>query len=251
MQKHPNVIVMQGAVALRDTLICELASHGFAVRSCGSLTGFRHLYRACPAGLIVLAGPVDFLEANVAAVHAEVPDATVIALGAEQNDAWRMRIMRAGADACHAAFIDIGELTAILNAWKRRIVPCGAAAGQDLTFASDGWSLSVTRRMLACPSGRILVLTRAESVFLQRLVGNQGQLLRRTQQESSTPSSPRSVARSIDVLVSRLRRKARENGMELPLMAVHGCGYLFAERLDADNPEASQSHAGGRAGRRK
>jgi DNA-binding response OmpR family regulator len=241
MQEHPNLIVMQGTSAPRDTLICELAAHAFAVRSCGSMPGFRHLYRAAPAPLVVLVGPVDFLATNVIGVRELAPAAALIALGADDGAAWRMRVMRAGADACHAATIDIRELTAILNAWRRRSVPPpGAAPASSPTSrswpvhpaATEGWSLSVSQRMLACPMGRILALTRSESGFLQRLVGNQGQLLRRNERDASTVPSPRLVARSIDVLVSRLRRKARQNGMELPLMAVHGCGYLFAERLE-------------------
>jgi DNA-binding response OmpR family regulator len=240
MQEHSNLIVMQGTSAPRDTLICELAAHAFAVRSCGSMPGFRHLYRTSPAALVVLVGPVDFLTANVIAVRELAPGAALIALGADDGAAWRMRVMRAGADACHAAAIDIRELTAILNAWRRRsvppgsvpAVPAGARSWLMQPAAAEGWSLSVSQRMLACPMGRLLALTRSESGFLQRLVGNQGQLLRRSERDACTVSSARLVARSIDVLVSRLRRKARQHGIELPLMAVHGCGYLFAERLE-------------------
>jgi len=39
-----------------------------------------------------------------------------------------------------------------------------------------------------------------------------------------------SSARSIDVIVSRLRRKAEQAGVVLPIRTVYGSGYLFTDR---------------------
>jgi DNA-binding winged helix-turn-helix (wHTH) protein len=42
---------------------------------------------------------------------------------------------------------------------------------------------------------------------------------------------------TINVLVSRLRRKAQHVGIDLPLRTVRGYGYLFAESLNLSTTE--------------
>ncbi|KAK98442.1 hypothetical protein L499_A2222 [Bordetella holmesii CDC-H635-BH] len=45
--------------------------------------------------------------------------------------------------------------------------------------------------------------------------------------------SPTQRSRFVDVMVSRLRRKAALQQMALPIRAVHGWGYMFAGEVDA------------------
>ena len=40
--------------------------------------------------------------------------------------------------------------------------------------------------------------------------------------------------RFVDVMISRLRRKAAANHMTLPIRAVHGWGYMFAADITLD-----------------
>ncbi|CAM3397102.1 OmpR/PhoB-type domain-containing protein [Bordetella sputigena] len=339
MIDYLDVIVLQDARAVRDNLSQELAKRGFAVRSCGSLAGLRHLYATQPAPLVVLTGDSDDLACDAQSARMAAPSAVIIALGAAADTAWRTHVMAAGADACHAASIDIAELTAILLAWGRRamrgsgveslanarefcrslsltqhhpvsdpiadsaghphlsppVEPAGgdtapalchagyavtppevpvdtavaashpmghAVSGAAARMSGDtapphprhdpsvpapppgrrsgrlgsGWRLDANCRVLACPRDRTLIVTAAENSFLMRIAACEGQLLRRQRTpppivEDHDRGDPPMDPRSMDVLVSRLRRKARQAGIELPLLAVRGCGYLFAECL--------------------
>lgn len=356
MIDYRSVIVLQDARAVRDNLAQELAKRGFAVRSCGSLAGFRHLYAMQPSPLVVLTGESDDLACDAQSARAAAPGAVIIALGTATDTAWRLHVMAAGADACHAASVDIGELAAILLSWARhagarhgfepvpghgpdralqhghqhshphslqhpharalgharayapesvrdagaggvyrpvdhmpsapragpartgmeytlsgsgvsgshrRTVPAesfsasslerarrpamqssghapGHAYGQPVLRVSrlgSGWRLDAHCRVLACPRDRTLFVTAAENAFLMRISASEGQLLRRRRPASSAdgahgePPAGELDPRSMDVLVSRLRRKARDAGIQLPLLAVRGCGYLFAESL--------------------
>ncbi|OZI20674.1 hypothetical protein CAL26_24660 [Bordetella genomosp. 9] len=356
MIDYLDVIVLQDARAVRDNLAEELAKRDFAVRSCGSLAGLRHLYATQPAPLLVLTGDSDDLACDAQSARLAAPSAIIIALGTSADTAWRTHVMAAGADACHSASIDIAELMAILLAWGRQAVrgfsvelPVHARAlggvlgsgfdaraehgfspapalpdapaeladdagdhdrdddddGDDLDrrhdsdfgrAASDqafdvlrraraasqsapsslsivqppppciprtarlgsGWRLDANCRVLVCPHDRTLFVTAAENSFLMRIAACEGQLLRR-QRGLASPTSPTPAApsaegedhgtqpmdiRSMDVLVSRLRRKARRAGIELPLLAVRGCGYLFSECLTV-TPSAPAPRAAG------
>ena len=46
----------------------------------------------------------------------------------------------------------------------------------------------------------------------------------------SKAAAPAPASRSIDVIVSRLRRKAELAGVMLPIRTVYGSGYLFADQ---------------------
>ncbi|WP_157664900.1 hypothetical protein [Bordetella genomosp. 9] len=330
MVEYRNVIVLQDARAGRDNLVQELARRDYAVRSCGSLAGFFHLYAQQPSVFVLLLGQLDDLARNADGVRSVAPAAVIIALGTPPHgdaDAyWRVRVMAAGADACHPLGIDSVELAAILASWERhvcRLDPSGpphsrthSMGGVQGQFNHDhcsdvplhlradsmgdsgrhgrrndgrgadrdpeidgrgvdrpghghcegpchepesgaahrpgphhrgrcGWRLDADSGLLADPRNRTLRLTVAERRFLVQIAASPGLLLRRP-----PPAAPRSAAsrtdpvpgpreadakrlapRGMDVLVSRLRRKGRHLGMELPLLAVHGCGYMFAERL--------------------
>jgi DNA-binding response OmpR family regulator len=252
MIEDRNVIVLQDARALRDSLVQELASHDFAVRSCGSLQGFQQLQAMHPAPLVVLVGDAENLARNAAHIRKNAPGVAIVALGLGSETAWRRSVMGAGADACHVVSIDAPELVAVLWSWGRQAMSAMQSHAAGIAGAGDAtptcgwpwrvrrapaWRLSANGRVLACPQGRTLPLTGSESGFLTRMAASEGQLLRRENPGPDNPAGPARPGnaqdpRSVDVLVSRLRRKARHAGIELPLLAVRGCGYLFVESLD-------------------
>ena len=96
----------------------------------------------------------------------------------------------------------------------------------------DGWTLSTARRELRSPGGAIVDLTGAEfdllSTFLdqpQRVIGRERLIeLSRTRLADSSD-------RSIDVLVSRLRRKLSSAGRPAPIKTVRGVGYIFSAEV--------------------
>lgn len=136
----------------------------------------------------------------------------------------RIAALKAGADICLSLPEAAGpwlaaELLAIIEAARR---------SRSLGL-SRGWSLSDTRRVLVGPQGRTLPLTPVESEFMARLFSSPGCCLRRDESGSGAQS------RRLDVMVSRLRSKAREAGVDLPLRAVRHWGYIFLAEL-TDQP---------------
>jgi two-component system torCAD operon response regulator TorR len=94
----------------------------------------------------------------------------------------------------------------------------------------DGWEMDLAKRSLVDPQGQEVNLTRAEFDLLTALVNSAGRVLSRDQLLDAIGSqfwTP--VDRTIDVLVSRLRRKM-EADPKSPAMILtsHGFGYKFA-----------------------
>ncbi|MDQ2137544.1 winged helix-turn-helix domain-containing protein [Alcaligenaceae bacterium B3P038] len=94
-----------------------------------------------------------------------------------------------------------------------------------------GWRLMDGGCTLVSPVDERLRLTASERVLMQQLIGRVGRPLHRDDlAEAGWPSHAGMGAnkpRSVDVLISRLRRKAERQGMALPLMAVRRWGYMF------------------------
>lgn len=127
------------------------------------------------------------------------------------------------------------------------IIPTGVAA--DLAHVTDafarsstvvassdqvGWHFLQGGRRLSCVHGQSIPLTPTERIFLARLLDSADRPVHRARVSEIGPNqrandvSPAATQRSVDVMVSRLRRKARDNGMFLPIKAVRGWGYMFA-----------------------
>ncbi len=159
--------------------------------------------------------------------------------------ATRLSIDAVGPTICHDS----------RSAPRSIIMPTGPAA--DLASVTDafararpavdmsdqaGWHFLQGGRRLSCRHGRSIPLTPTERIFLARLLDSADQPVHRARvyeigtSQTDDEMSPASMQRSVDVMVSRLRRKARDNGMYLPIKAVRGWGYMFA-------PNAGQKSA--------
>lgn len=89
-----------------------------------------------------------------------------------------------------------------------------------------GWQFNLGNNTLTAPSGAEQVLSTSESELLKVFVSNPNRILQREQLMGTRDLSP--TDRSIDVRISRLRRKL-EPDADSPafIKTVYGAGYLF------------------------
>jgi DNA-binding response OmpR family regulator len=97
-------------------------------------------------------------------------------------------------------------------------------ARQIAEFA--GWQFNLGNNTLTSPAGEEQVLSTSESELLKVFVSNPNRILQREQLMGTRDLSP--TDRSIDVRISRLRRKL-EPDADSPafIKTVYGAGYLF------------------------
>ncbi|MBO9357893.1 transcriptional regulator [Bordetella petrii] len=196
---------------------------GWSARDC-AIARLGELTVGDPPQVLVVEGPADTLCTLAGIVRYTVPHAAVIVLAADAEVEARVLALDAGADATCPLQVDVRELAALGRALVRLRGGGGKPAGAD----TPGWHLASGGRVLAGPRGQRLPLTFTESAFFLRLLAAPGYRLPR-EQLVAAPAGGRAQqsARSVDVMVSRLRAKALRLGVDLPLLAVRQWGYIF------------------------
>lgn len=160
----------------------------------------------------------------------------IIMLTAKGDDTDRIVGLEVGADDYVPKPFNPRELLARIRAVLRRALPKdlanpGVPRGQ-LHFA--GWRLNQRRRELLDPDGAVVDLTAGEYDLLLAFVERPHRVLSREflLEQSGRHAGP--FDRSIDVQVSRLRRKLERGSAVTPIIkTVRGAGYLFAPEVAA------------------
>jgi two-component system OmpR family response regulator len=119
----------------------------------------------------------------------------------------------------------IARIRSILR--RRATGPAGAATLQRRYASFAGWTLDCAANTLRAPDGAEQLLGTAETQVLRAFLERPHQILTREQLMGSRDLSP--FDRSIDVRISRLRRKL-EADPERPqiIRTIYGAGYMFS-----------------------
>jgi DNA-binding response OmpR family regulator len=228
----PHVLIVDDDPAIRELLRDCLEPEGFRVSEASDSSG---LHAALARGNIdlvtldlMLGGENGLaLAAEVRARHA-VPIVMITGKG-DMID--RVVGLEVGADDYIAKPFHPREVVARIRAVLRRSVPQAPdarAVSRGLSF--DGYTLDPDRRELLGPDGTPLLLTTAEFNLLEVFTRNPNRVLSRDvimDMLKGHEWSP--FDRSIDALVSRLRRKIEPNADQPELVkTVRGIGYIFS-----------------------
>lgn len=232
----PNILLVEDDVSLRMLTARALRENGYAVRTAATGAEMWVMLEAEPADLVVL----DIMLPGASGIElfrklrrqSDVPIIFASARGSEED---RVLGLELGADDYLAKPYSARELIARIGAVLRRggggeSQSDGGTKGEERTSEVhfDGWTLSLSRRELRSPSGAMVDLTGAEFDLLATFVGHRQRVLGRERLiELSRTRLGDSSDRSIDVLVSRLRRKLSAGGGEPPIVTVRGVGYMF------------------------
>ena len=160
----------------------------------------------------------------------------VIMLSARNEEADRVLGLELGADDYIAKPFGRPELLARIRAVLRRAsiasLPVAAARPDLLTFAK--WRLDLRSRTLVDPEGAVVDLSGAEYDLLMVFLEQPGRVLAREQLlEMSRGRVASPSDRSIDTLVSRLRRKLEPPAGMAPLIkTVRGTGYILTAKVE-------------------
>lgn len=218
MQERGNVFVVQLDEMTSSNFVAALRELQWQVSACESPDDLLDRLRTQEADAMVLRGQGKGVPRLIAALRRAAPDAVVVWQAPAATPRERVEALDAGVDAYSAVRMGAVEWDALLRNARRRMLPP----------ATDGpaWRVLAQERVLSGPAGERLPLTATERAFFIRLLNAPGQCLRR---ERFFSCNPQDGARSVDVLVSRLRSKARRFDIELPVLAVRGWGYIFLQ----------------------
>ncbi|MET0876306.1 MAG: response regulator [Tardiphaga sp.] len=161
----------------------------------------------------------------------------IIMLTARGEDVDRILGLEMGADDYLPKPFNPRELLARINAVLRRqasALNASATPGATaLSFA--GWQIDFRLRELRNPAGARVAMTSAEFDLLRTFCERPGRVLSRDSQRDQTQGrNAGSFERSIDVLVSRIRRKIEADPQDATLIkTVRSGGYMFTPEVEA------------------
>ncbi|WP_407176581.1 response regulator [Bradyrhizobium sp. STM 3562] len=161
----------------------------------------------------------------------------IIMLTARGEDVDRIVGLEMGADDYMPKPFNPRELLARIKAVLRREAAarnaCAVEGATALSF--QGWHIDFRLRELRNPAGARVAMTSAEFDLLRTFCERPGRVLSRDSLLDLTQGrSAGSFERSIDVLVSRIRRKIEPDPQEATLIkTVRSGGYIFTPRVEA------------------
>ncbi|MEN4917202.1 winged helix-turn-helix domain-containing protein [Achromobacter spanius] len=229
-----RILMMSSEEAVCSTAVSALLQAGISARGCSTSLELFGLLNSGHYDAVVLdvgaSGEMGY--ALVARLHGSAPLGIVV-IGRGMSVDARLRCLQSGADACLPDPQDPRELVCILLSLARRL-PAEMDLSPTEELAVGKWELRDQGWTLLAPSGATLSLSANERLVVRALLDVAGRAVGREalgselQVEGSAVRS--SSARSIDVIVSRLRRKAEQAGLILPIRTVYGSGYLFTDQ---------------------
>lgn len=218
--------------AIRELLVDYLLPFGIQVDTVEDGAGLRQrLPQSVPDVLLLDLMLPDDSGLNlcpwIKRTHPQLP---VIMLTAQGDALSRVLGLELGADDYLPKPFEPRELVARIKAVLRRAGAGGAAAhGPELRFA--GWRFHRVHRQLRAPDGLVVPLSAAEFRLLSAFVDRPGQALSRERLlELTRAPGVQASERSIDLAVSRLRGKLRDDDTSL-IRTLRGAGYLFTGQV--------------------
>jgi DNA-binding response OmpR family regulator len=161
----------------------------------------------------------------------------IIMLTARGEEVDRVLGLELGADDYIPKPFSTKELLARVRAVLRRTAtgPVDQAKPRE-TLIFAGWTVDLRRRSLLSPEGAEVELSGAEYDLLISFLDNSQRIIGRERLLELSRSRLADVSdRSIDVLVSRLRRKLGDRGgTDALIRTVRGAGYMFTAKVERD-----------------
>ena len=234
MDRTPHLLVVDDDREIRSLLSQFLTRHGFRVTGAKDGVEMMRTLDSARVDLIVLdlmmPGEDGLSLCRRLRATPETAQTPVIMLTAMGEETDRIVGLEMGADDYLAKPFSPRELLARVKAVLRRASGppvAGGAAGKTLGF--EGWTLDLAKRELRSPDGVLVQLSAGEYDLLVAFVEHPQRVLTRDQLlDLARGRSAVPFDRSIDVQVSRLRRKIEPDPAEPTMIkTVRGGGYLF------------------------
>ena len=233
MEMSQHLLFVDDDRKLRSFLSAQLSQRGYEVTQACNETEMRRVLGSAKVSLIVL--DIVLPDKDGLAICRELRSSSaipVIILTARSEPTDRVVGLEMGADDYLSKPVDLHELEARIRAVLRRCAGNRADSAEDdrATLGFEGWTLDKRQRRLRSPEGILVGLSRSEFNLLTALAERSQRVLSRDQLlEITRGIEAECFDRSIDMLISRIRRKlkADADGPEL-IRTVRGDGYMFA-----------------------
>ena len=232
-----RVLIVDDDEDIQSLLEEYLRKNGFDAHAVANGKAMREALALKPASLVVLdlmlPGEDGLSLCRQLRSHSQVP---VLMLTARGEAVDRILGLEMGAEDYLAKPFDPRELLARIRSILRRAksLPTDTGVNVPESFSFSEWRLDTLARNLCAPDGVVVPLSGAEYRLLLIFLQNPNVVLSRDQLSNFTfgrDADP--LDRTIDMQVSRLRERLREQAREPEIIkTVRGKGYVLATRVD-------------------
>lgn len=221
-----RIALLEDDAMLRERILLPgLANFGFVATGTDTAAALHHHLNTQIVDMVVLdVGLPDQDGFTVARnIRATYPEIGIVMLTGRSDMLDRVRGLSEGADAYLSKPVEIELLAATLHSLARRLHDARPQA------ARKHWQLDANGWCLVSPSGRTVALTRTERRVIDCLTKVPGKLVTRDELIAALTDNVYDFdTHRLDSLIYRLRRKVADTcGEALPLVAVHGEGYVL------------------------
>ena len=237
MNDDTHLLVVDDDPQLRQLLEEYLSGNGFRVSSARDGRAMWRVLESSRVDLVILdlmlPGDDGLVLCRNLRARSEVP---IIMLTARGEETDRIVGLEMGADDYLPKPFNPRELLARIKVILRRVRVQGETTPlsglREVRF--EGWTLDVTARHLTDPEGVVVSLSGGDYRLLELFLERPNRVLKRDlliellQGKEALPDD-----RAVDVQVSRLRRRLRDDAHDPRLIkTVRGEGYVFAAKVE-------------------
>jgi len=221
--EDPHLLVIDDDERLRELLQRYLSTNGYRVSAAADAAGARALMKSIAFDLLIvdvmMPGESGLDLTQSVRTHSRTPILMLTARGEAED---RIAGLERGADDYLAKPFEPRELVLRVNALLRRATPAQRTAHAEVKM---GECVFDPQRAQLRRKGRPVKLTSSEAALLQLFAANAGRAFSRNDLCTRLGVT---LERSIDVQVTRLRRKIEEDPkLPLYLQTVRGVGYVL------------------------
>ena len=234
MPPSPHLLVVDDDRDIRQLLARFLGEHGFRVSQAADVKSAQKVVAGARLDLIILdlMLPGEDGLSFFRALRAQKNNIPVLILTAMADETDRIIGLELGADDYVTKPFNPREVLARIRAILRRIAagPPAAAQADVVEYRFDGWRLFVHRRELRSPAGIGVSLSSGEFDLLVAFVQHPQVVLSREQLlDLARGRAAGLFDRSVDIQVSRLRRKLDSDPDRSSIIrTVRNGGYVFS-----------------------
>jgi DNA-binding response OmpR family regulator len=238
-----RILIVDDDDALRDTLDDFLSSEGYSVSHAANVLDARAALQQAEPDLLLL--DINMPGGDGLSLAGELRSRTtlpIVILSGKGSLVDRVVGLEVGADDYLAKPFELRELLARVRAVLRRAKPASAATeaeAQERRAHFDAFILTPSRRDVSTTAGAKVELTGAEFNLALTFVERPNRILTREAIGAAMNKDDwESFDRSVDTLVSRLRRKLTRHARQPDLIqTVRGEGYVLAAPVRWSGPK--------------
>ena len=223
-----KILIIEDDLELRNNLEVILRDQGLYVTGVGSAEEFYRIIQIAKFGIVIVdIGLPDKDNFELIEYLHEKTSCKIIILSARESVEDRISGYGAGADIYFVKPVPSDVLIAAISNILSKI-----CAEESQIETPNQWVFEQNNGVLIAPNNKRVILTYMEGLFIATIMGESGKVVSREGVFSVLDYDVDSVEdnNSLNVLVSRIRRKCRDKcELDLPVTTHRNRGYIFEE----------------------